>query len=82
MTKRNFVDYASSSRQGNYLMIAHSSLSTSSNGDAIQNYKAYRSSNEGGKYQVGVYDIDELVDQFAFGIKKHPSSCQEFYCFC
>jgi len=81
MTKRNFVDYASSSRQGNYLMIAHSSLSTSSNGDAIQNYKAYRSSNEGGKYQVGVYDIDELVDQFAFGIKKHPSSVKNFIAF-
>ncbi|MEY3576564.1 MAG: hypothetical protein RL394_146, partial [Bacteroidota bacterium] len=81
MTKRNFVDYASSSRQGNYLMIAHSSLGSSSNGDAIQNYKAYRSSNEGGRFQVGVYDIDELVDQFAFGIKKHPLSIKNFIAF-
>ena len=81
MTKRNFIDYASSSRQGNYLMIAHSSLGRSSNGDAIQNYKTYRSSNEGGKYQVGVYDIDELVDQFAFGIKKHPLSIKNFIAF-
>ena len=81
MTKRNFIDYASASRQGNYLMIAHSSLSASSNGDAIQNYKKYRSSNEGGKYQVGVYDIDELVDQFAFGIKKHPLSIKNFIAF-
>lgn len=81
MTKRNFVDYAASSRQGNYLMIAHSSLSASSNGDAIQNYKNYRSSNEGGKYQVGIYDIDELVDQFAFGIKKHPLSIKNFIAF-
>ena len=81
MTRRNFIDYASSSRQGNYLMIAHSSLGRSSNGDAIQNYRAYRSSNEGGKYQVGVYDIDELVDQFAFGIKKHPLSVKNFIAF-
>jgi len=81
MTRRNFIDYASSSRQGNYLMIAHSSLGRSSNGDAIQNYKAYRSSNEGGKFQVGVYDIDELVDQFAFGIKKHPLSVKNFIAF-
>ena len=81
MTKRNFIDYASSSRQGNYMMIAHSSLARSSNGDAIQHYKTYRSSNEGGKYQVGVYDIDELVDQFAFGIKKHPLSIKNFIAF-
>jgi hypothetical protein len=81
MTKRNFIDYAASSRQGNYLMIAHSSLSASSNGDAIQNYKNYRASNDGGKYQVGIYDIDELVDQFAFGIKKHPLSIKNFIAF-
>ncbi len=81
MTKRNFIDYAASSRQGNYLMIAHSSLSASSNGDAIQNYKNYRTSNEGGKYQVGIYNIDELVDQFAFGIKKHPLSIKNFIAF-
>jgi hypothetical protein len=81
MTRRSFIDYASSSRQGNYLMIAHSSLGRSSNGDAIQNYKTYRSSNEGGKYLVGVYDIDELVDQFAFGIKKHPLSIKNFIAF-
>ena len=81
MTRRNFIDYTAPSRQGNYLMIAHSSLSASSNGDAIQNYKNYRASNEGGKYQVGIYDIDELVDQFAFGIKKHPLSVKNFIAF-
>ena len=81
MTRRNFIDYSSSSRQGNYLMITHSSLSASSNGDAIQNYKNYRASNDGGKYQVGIYDIDELVDQFAFGIKKHPLSIKNFIAF-
>ena len=81
MTRRNFMDYSVSSRQGNYLMIAHSSLSASSNGNAIQNYKNYRSSNEGGKYQVGIYDVDELVDQFAFGIKKHPLSIKNFISF-
>ena len=81
MPRRNFIDYSSSSRQGNYLMITHSSLTASSNGDAIQNYKNYRASNDGGKYQVGIYDIDELVDQFAFGIKKHPLSIKNFIAF-
>lgn len=78
LTPRKFIDYKSTALQGDYLMIVHSSLGKSSNGDAIDNYKKYRSSSEGGAHQVGVYDIDELVDQFAYGIKKHPLSVKNF----
>jgi hypothetical protein len=78
LTQRKFIDYKSNGLQGDYLMIVHSSLGKSSNGDAIDNYKKYRSSSEGGAHQVGVYDIDELVDQFAYGIKKHPLSVKNF----
>jgi hypothetical protein len=75
---RKFTNFGDPTHQGDYLMIVHNSLRASANGDAIENYKKYRSSPEGGAYQVGVYDIDELVDQFAFGIKKHPLSVKNF----
>ena len=29
-------------------------------------------------YNIKVVDINELVDQFAFGIKKHPFSIKNF----
>ena len=59
-------------------MVTHPCLSVSSKGDAIENYRAYRASAEGGLYKSKVYLMDELVDQFAFGIKKHPSSVKNF----
>jgi hypothetical protein len=42
-------------------------------------YKTYRSGSTGGAYNAKVIDIDELVDQFAFGIKKDPIICKEFF---
>jgi hypothetical protein len=79
--QRKFINYSDPSLHANYLMIAHSSLSKSGSGDALQIYKAYRASLEGGAHIVGIYDIDELVDQFAFGIKKHPLSVKNFIAF-
>ncbi len=41
-----------------------------------QAYKAYRDATSGGK--VLVCDIEELYDQFAYGIQKHPLSIKNF----
>jgi hypothetical protein len=38
----------------------------------------YRSSVAGGSYTAQVYDINELIDQFAFGIQKHPLAVRNF----
>ncbi len=78
LQRKKFVDYSLAAAQGDYLIISHNSIRKSSSGDALQNYQTYRSSVEGGSYKVGIYDIDELVDQFAFGIKKHPLSIKNF----
>ena len=78
LSKKQFIDFSKPENQGDYLMISHPSLSASSKGYAIENYLIYRASLEGGLYKSKVYLIDELVDQFAFGIKKHPSSIKNF----
>jgi hypothetical protein len=52
-------------------------IGTDANG-ALQQYAAYRSSSAGGGYNVKIYDIDQLVDQFAYGIKQHPLSVKNF----
>jgi len=76
---RNFINYAAAPNQGDYLIITHPSLNVvSGSSNPIQDYKNYRSSIAGGGFIANVYDIDELVDQFAFGIKKHPSSIRNF----
>jgi hypothetical protein len=77
--QRNFVNYGLAANQGDYLIITHSTLMTGTGGThPIDDYKAYRSSAVGGGYNVKIYEIDELVDQFAFGIKKHPLSVRNF----
>jgi hypothetical protein len=73
---RNFFNVTASANHGDYLIISHSSLFTGTN--PVEQYRAYRSSAAGGNFNAKVYDIDELVDQFAFGIKKHPASIRNF----
>jgi len=76
---RNFVNFAVPSNQGNYLIISNPLLYTSSTGDNnVALYQQYRSSSAGGSFNTKVIDINELEDQFAYGIKKHPSSIKDF----
>jgi hypothetical protein len=77
--QRNFVNYGIASNQGNYLIISNKALFNSSKGvNNVEQYRLYRSSGAGGNYNAKVVDIDELVDQFAYGIKKHPSAIKDF----
>jgi len=78
-TQRNFINYSASSNQGNYLIISDSLLYNDGNGNNyVANYQQYRSSVAGGSYNVKVYDIQQLIDQFAFGVKHHPSAVRNF----
>ncbi len=79
LTSKRFVDYSQAANQGNYIIISNPLLYTGSSGNnPVVDYKNYRSTAAGGSFAANVYDINELVDQFAFGIKKHPLSIQNF----
>ena len=79
LTTKNFTNFGNSANQGNYIIISNPQLYIGSNGNnPVLDYKTYRSSSAGGSYNAQVVDINELVDQFAFGIKKHPSSVKNF----
>lgn len=76
-TSRNFVNYGTAANQGNYLIIANKTFTNSSN-NQVEAYKNYRSSVAGGGYNAIVVDIDEITDQFAYGISMHPTSIRNF----
>ncbi len=79
LQQRNFVNYAAAANQGNYLIITNPVLLTSTAGaNPVEDYRAYRSSTAGGNHTAKTYMIDQLVDQFGFGIKQHPSSIRNF----
>lgn len=77
--KRNFINYGLAANQGNYLIISNPLLYSSTSGaNNVDLYQQYRASAAGGSYKVKLIDINELVDQFAYGIKKHPSAIKDF----
>ena len=78
LTVRNFIDYTRAERQGDYLIITHPRLTAGGTGGPVEDYRRYRSSPEGGGFQARVYDIEELTDQFAYGVKQHPMAIRQF----
>ncbi|MFV0606391.1 MAG: C25 family cysteine peptidase, partial [Niabella sp.] len=76
---RNFVNYLSPANQGDYLMITHKNITTATDGsNPAEDYRAYRSTAAGGGYNAKLYMIDQLLDQFAYGIKFDPLSVRNF----
>ena len=78
-TVRRFVNYGNVANQGNYIIISDSSLFNDGNGNNyVQNYSSYRSSPTGGSYNCKIVDAQQLIDQFAFGVKHHPLAIRNF----
>ena len=78
LQQQNFTNYNLAANQGDYLIISHPILFGSGNANAVEQYRQYRASAEGGNYAAQIIDINDLVDQFAFGIKKHPLAVKNF----
>lgn len=73
-----FVDYGASANQKDtaFIIITHPSLWSEAN-----DYATYRLSGMGTKpnpQNAEVYDIEDLYDQFSYGIEKHPYSIRGF----
>lgn len=65
-----FFDITNESNQGDYIIITEKKLWTQAN-----RYALYRATT--GK-KVVLIDIDELYNQFAYGVRKHPVAIQAF----
>ncbi|MEO5997864.1 MAG: C25 family cysteine peptidase [Chitinophagaceae bacterium] len=79
LTPKSFLNFKDAANQGDYLIISNTLLFNGTNGiNPVEQYKNYRMSVAGGSFRAHIYDIEELVDQFAYGIKKHPLSIKNF----
>lgn len=76
---RNFINYTNASNHGDYIIISNSLLFAGAGGsNPVDEYRLYRSSAAGGSYSAKIYLIDEIIDQFGFGIKKNPAAIRDF----
>lgn len=76
LVQRNFINFSATAQQGNYLIISNKLLFGGVN--QVEEYRKYRASTAGGGYNSKIYEIEELTDQFAYGIKKHPLAIKNF----
>ncbi|MEI9934268.1 MAG: hypothetical protein WDM71_05325 [Ferruginibacter sp.] len=80
LSSKTFINFGFAANQGDYLIISNPVLYNDGQGNNyVDQYRAYRSSLDGGSYNAKVIDINELNDQFAFGVKKTPGCNKRFY---
>lgn len=66
-----FVNYQNADAE--YLIISHPRLMDDGNGgNPVQAYADYRASQAGGGFRTVVLDVEQLYDQFAYGVHRHP----------
>jgi len=78
LTARNFVNYSTSANQADYIIITNQLLLAGGANNPVEQYRQYRSSTTGGTYNARIFTVDQLVDQFAYGVKMHPLSIKYF----
>ena len=72
-----FRDYTAES--ATYLVLTHSAFFNDGTGkNPVADYAAYRESPAGGGWKVAVADVNELYEQFAYGVRFHPIAVRNF----
>lgn len=74
--RREFVDY--SSGDYDYLIISNEDLRSQESTDWVQEYADYRASMAGGEYTPLIANVDQLYDQYAYGIERHFIALRNF----
>lgn len=74
-----FIDYKQSAHQGNFIILTHKGMHVPYQGkDMIREYAAYRNDITGGGYDTLTVDIDQLYEQFSYGVRKHCIAIRNF----
>jgi hypothetical protein len=79
LESKQFTNFMAAANQGDYLILTSKILhGNTSPTNPVEKYKAYRSSFAGGGFTVKIVNVEELYDQYAFGIAKHPLSVRNY----
>ncbi len=58
---------------GNYIMISNARFFNDGTGkNYVKEYADYRASTEGGSFKTKIVDVQQIHDQFGYGITRHP----------
>ena len=80
ISPRTFEDYRNA--RANFIIISHQNLRKDVQGrDNVEEYAAYRRSGVGGGYEVLIADVQQIFDQFGYGVADHPQALCNFGAF-
>ncbi len=72
-----FVDFRALNY--NYIILSSNRLFDDGNGNnRVQEYADYRASQAGGSYNPILVEVEQLYDQFSWGIERHPFAVRNF----
>lgn len=73
----SFINYVNI--EADFVILSNPKLFDDGNGNNwVQAYADYRSSSTGGGYQTIIVDVQQLYEQFAWGLNRHPLSIRNF----
>ncbi|MFT3843572.1 MAG: C25 family cysteine peptidase [Lacibacter sp.] len=76
---RTFTNYGLAANQGDYIIISNPLLYSDANGvNQVEQYRLYRSSSVGGGFNAKIYNIQDIIDQFGYGIKNNAYAIKNF----
>ena len=77
--RRDFQKFDFENEKYNYILLTHSRLFDDGNGvNHVQEYADYRASQEGGAYTPIIVDVNQIYDQFGYGIERHELAIRNF----
>src|SRR5690606_3104198 len=71
-----FRDYRP--ENANYIIVSNPALFDDNGTNHVAEFAAYRESPAGGGHNVAVVDVNELYEQFAYGVRFHPIALRNF----
>ena len=75
MEQLAFVNFNQANNQGDYIILTNQNYINSAE---VNSYMNHRESMSGGQHEVVKVDIQQLYDQFAFGVDHHPQAVRGF----
>ncbi len=77
--KQSFEVFNFENEAYDYLILSHPALFDDGNGvDYVRQYADYRNSPQGGNYNSIIVDVNQLYDQFGYGIDYHELAMRNF----
>jgi hypothetical protein len=71
-----FRDYRP--EEADYVIISNPALYDDNGTNHVAEFAAYRESQAGGSHKVAIVDVNELYEQFAYGVRFHPIAVRNF----